>query len=165
MPNSLLLQREDLNGPSFNPVPALVAKLLTVWVRTSEHRRTIVIRHLSNMLNFNQNTPTSLTKHPSNKFPLEHNMRMTIPPYPVEGPLHQPPRPPHHYPSWVSQCLSWCGWQLQALSSADPGIDTWQLLLWEKASLPIEKAAGKKKKKKKKRRSRNGAAIWGFSAL
>ena len=29
------LQRETLNGPSFNPVPALVAKLLKVWVRTS----------------------------------------------------------------------------------------------------------------------------------
>ena len=39
-PNSLPLQREDLNGPSFNPVPALVAKLLTVWVRTSERGRT-----------------------------------------------------------------------------------------------------------------------------
>ena len=31
-----------MNGPSFNPVPALVAKLLTVWVRTSERGRTIV---------------------------------------------------------------------------------------------------------------------------
>ena len=43
MPNSLPLQREDLNGPSFNPVPALVAKLLTVWVGTSQRGCTIVM--------------------------------------------------------------------------------------------------------------------------
>ena len=29
-PNYLPLQREDLNGPSFNPIPALVVKL---WFR------------------------------------------------------------------------------------------------------------------------------------
>ena len=38
--NYLPLQPEDLNGPSFNPVSALVAKLLTVWARTSERGRT-----------------------------------------------------------------------------------------------------------------------------
>ena len=32
-----------MNGPSFNPVPALVAKLLTVWVRTSERGGTSVL--------------------------------------------------------------------------------------------------------------------------
>ena len=32
-------RQEDLNGPSFNPVPTVVAKLLMVWVRTSEHGR------------------------------------------------------------------------------------------------------------------------------
>ena len=42
MPNSLLLQEEVLNGPSFNPVPAPIAKVLTVWMRTSEHGRTLV---------------------------------------------------------------------------------------------------------------------------
>ena len=34
--NSLPLRWEGLNGPSFNLVPALVAKLLTMWVRISE---------------------------------------------------------------------------------------------------------------------------------
>ena len=40
-PNSLPLRQEDLNGPSFNPVPALV-EVITVWVRTSEGGHTIV---------------------------------------------------------------------------------------------------------------------------
>ena len=40
VPNSLSFQ--CLNGSSFNPVPALVAKLLTVWVRTSERGRAIL---------------------------------------------------------------------------------------------------------------------------
>ena len=42
VPNSLPLRRVDLNGPNFNPVPALVAKLLTVWVRTSERGHTMI---------------------------------------------------------------------------------------------------------------------------
>ena len=41
MPNSLLLHEDDLNSPSFNLVPAPIAKLLTVWMRTSERGRTI----------------------------------------------------------------------------------------------------------------------------
>ena len=42
-PNSLPLRREDLNGPSSIPIPALVAKFLTVWVRTSERGHTSVL--------------------------------------------------------------------------------------------------------------------------